>query len=511
MITELFFEKIPRFFAALYRLLCESFIFGVARKVWTAVKNAFMGCFAGRLLSERPDENTLSKDSLLFRVIDGACVRIVGAFGRLIGVLTFGTCSFTGTRLLAKLRELYSFLDFEFVIGISLCAFILCPGDLWHNVYGLVIALFLLGVELVLAATKKRGYVPLRTAGAAFFAFVLSTLVSVVIAGDRADALRVMIFFGTSFIMAIVVAVDVTDARKLKKILGFIYLAVIATAVYAFAQRALGVAANASLTDLKVNADMPGRVFSTFDNPNNYAELLVLTMPLCVAYCLMIERKGVRAIALFLELLPFAAMLMTYSRSGWISLLLSALIFIFLYNKKLIPALILAALIVIPLLPSSVLARIGTIGSTKDSSNHYRLYIWEGVMRMLGVDSNWFTGVGLGPASFRAVYLPNCVEAAAPAPHSHMLYLEIWIEQGIVGVISYFGMLFSAVRRSILAMKFASREVRLALIAGVSALGGIAFASAAEYIWFYPRVMVMYFVVLGVLYACVNIARSKEN
>ena len=233
-------------------------------------------------------------------------------------------------------------------------------------------------------------------------------------------------------------------------------------------------------------------------------------MPLGAAYCMMIESKRRRAVALLFELLPFAALLMTYSRSGWISFLLCALIFVFLYNKKLLPALLLAALIVIPLLPTTVLDRVATIGSTKDSSNHYRLYIWEGVMRMLGIGQNWFTGVGLGPASFREVYLTVCLEAASPAPHSHMLFLEIWIEQGLVGILTYFAMVFSAVRRSLIAMKYASREVRFALIAGVSALGGIAFASAAEYIWFYPRVMVMYFVVLGLLYACVNITKTER-
>ena len=134
MITELFFEKIPRFFAMLYRVMCESFVFRVAQRVWTAFKKAAAGCFAGRLLSERADEGALSKESRLFRVIDGVGGWFVRLAGRIIGGLTFGSYSFFGTRLLAKLRELYAFLDMEFFIGLCLCVFILCPGGRWHNV-----------------------------------------------------------------------------------------------------------------------------------------------------------------------------------------------------------------------------------------------------------------------------------------------------------------------------------------------------------------------------------------
>ena len=37
---------------------------------------------------------------------------------------------------------------------------------------------------------------------------------------------------------------------------------------------------NPSYVDLKVNAGMPGRVFSIFDNPNTFAQVLLLLLPL---------------------------------------------------------------------------------------------------------------------------------------------------------------------------------------------------------------------------------------
>ena len=508
MINDLIFDKIPRFFLFIYRLCCESFLFRTLGRAWRGLCRLCRQSLIGSALCEHRSEEGERQGSAIMRAIDAVVRGILWLIRRVIDALTFGSRSILLTRVLAKLRELYTFLDYEFFAGVCVLFIFLCPGDLWRNAYGLIIASALLFILLVLTAIGKREILSVRALGAAFVVFVFSTALSVFIAGDRSDALRVFVFFATAFILAIVLAADLRDPARLKKLLGFIYLAVICTAIYAFYQRLTGVAISASLTDVKTNSYMPGRVFSTFDNPNNYAEFLILTIPLCIAYCSMLKKSSAALIAWVLNALPLGALLMTYSRSGWISFALAVVIFVFLYNKKLFPALIVAGIIGFMLLPDTVLARIGTIGSTGDSSNKYRLYIWEGVLRML--KTNWLTGVGLGPASFRAVYVGVCNSLATPAPHSHMLYLEIWVEQGILGIVSYFAMLFSALRRGLIYLRYAQKNVRITMIACISSLTAILFASAVEYIWYYPRVMLTYFIVLGILYACISCARADR-
>ena len=509
MIVDFIFTKVPRFFAFLYRLVCESMIFGIAGKVWHAFANACKGCFLGRLLAERKNEGEKTSNSVILGWIDGIFGFIVKVTGKILSALTFGSYSCIFTRVLAKLRELYTFLDYEFVAGVSILFIFLCPGSLWRNVFGLGIAAVLLMTLMFTCAAKKREVMSVKRLGLAFIAFVISTLVGVGVASDKGEAIRVLIFFGTAFIMAIVIAAAITDKEKLKKLLGFVFVGVLGTALYGFYQRAVGVEINASLTDLSANAGMPGRVFSTFDNPNNYAEFLILTMPLCFAYCLMIKQVWTRRIAFLLLALPMGALLMTYSRSCWVSFALAVVVFLFFWNKKLIPIILVAAVACIPLLPETILARMMTIGSTSDSSNMYRIYIWEGVLRML--EDYWVSGVGLGPGNFRPIYVGVCNSLATPAPHSHMLYLELWIELGALGILSYIGMMISLFRRSVIALKYASKSVRTTIIAGCSGLVGILFASAAEYIWFYPRVMITYFIVMGLIYACINIAYKEGN
>lgn len=121
-------------------------------------------------------------------------------------------------------------------------------------------------------------------------------------------------------------------------------------------------------------------------------------------------------------------------------------------------------------------------------------------------------GIGLGPSSFSIVYPPFAEARAAVAPHSHMLYLEILVEMGVVGLVSFVWFVCALVRRSGAAVHRAVQpEVKNMLIAGVSALSGIAFISMVEYVWFYPRVMFTFFVAAGLTMAMIRIAQREEK
>ena len=60
------------------------------------------------------------------------------------------------------------------------------------------------------------------------------------------------------------------------------------------------------------------------------------------------------------------------------------------------------------------------------------------------------------------------------------------------------------------AIRHADPLVRNVLIACVSSLVGVSFVCAAEYIWFYPRVMFAFFILLGVTLAAVKLAEESK-
>ena len=93
--------------------------------------------------------------------------------------------------------------------------------------------------------------------------------------------------------------------------------------------------------DLKVNAGMPGRVFSIFDNPNTFAQVLLLLLPLVLALFLTAKHWQWKAICAGIFCVGGMAMAMTYSRASWVGLAVAMAVFVFLWKPKLIPAFIL--------------------------------------------------------------------------------------------------------------------------------------------------------------------------
>ena len=492
----------------LWQELVESTVFRSIREAYRRVRQLCRDSLIGRSLARR-NEGRRYEGSLVAFLFDGVMDGVTRLLRKVIELLTFGTYDSAvlslGRRALARLP----WLDYEFVSGGLILLMLLCPSELWHNVYALVMGLALFVLLLIIAAVRNRPALRLETVGLPFLLFVFSAAVGVGVAGDRGEGVRVFSFFLASFLFCMSVAGGITEERKLNKLLAFLYIGVVAAAAVAIVQRFQGVSVSPTLTDLSHNQGMPGRVYSVYENPNNYAETIVLLFPVAAVWTTTLKEKYQRVYAAAGLLLPVAALLMTYSRSSWVGFALAVVVFLFFYSKQVLPAFFLLALLALPLLPRTIWNRILTIGSTADSSNMYRVLIWRGVMDMLG--DYGLIGVGLGPSNFQPIYRMYVTGAASVAPHAHMVYLEVWVEMGLLGIGSYLAYYFTTIRNAVVRFAQATQTVRLVLIAGVSSLAGIAFVSAAEYIWYYPRVMFCFFILTGIMSACVNMTDERRQ
>ncbi len=403
------------------------------------------------------------------------------------------------------------FISFETFLGGFICLMFIIPHDYWSNSYALLASLGLFALYLILVGAGKRKAYYLHEMGLPVLLFALSCVLSLGFSLDRSDSFRVLLFYVTSLLLLYIISADITNKERLMKLLGFIYIAVIFSALFAFYQRLTGVAVSASLTDLEINKGVPGRVFGTLGNPNNYAEFLVMMTPVAAVFAANVKRAWLRIPLCMGILLPFGALLMTYSRSCWISMLIACVVFVYYANKKLIPAFFLICVAVIPFLPDSVMVRIASIFNSHDTSGMFRIYIWTGTIKM--VRDYFLTGIGLGPGSFALVYPEYAnIHAMVGAPHSHMVYMELIIELGILGFISFMWFmlrLWKDSARSLL--KAREKTVKLALIACLSSLVAISLAFAVEYVWYYPRTFFAYFILAGLACAAIRIVNSENT
>lgn len=395
------------------------------------------------------------------------------------------------------------------LLGLFMAVMLMAPHASWDNRYALMGAMALVAIFAFGSGPK----VKLRLEPAAFgpyyiffMAFICYAFLSSL---SWKLSLRFVGFHLAAFLLAVLAVSSVKKYEQVQLVVVLALTGLTVAALYGCYQGVVGVPVVANQQDLSVNAGMPGRVYSFFDNPNNFAELLVMLTPL--NYALFLNAKGWRGkvAALFSFGVCGVALGFTLSRSGYLGFALATVVFIAFWNWKLIPLLVALGVCCIPLLPQTIYNRILTIGNTKDTSTNYRFAIYKasGVL----MEDYWLRGVGLGSDILTKTFkgYPPMFDGNFPI-HTHNNYLQMWAETGLFGGISFLAMLVYQLKSGIKAYVVGTdRRVKNLLAAALAGFCGILLISVAEYTWFYARNMFTYFFLFGVIAACIKL--SKES
>lgn len=493
--------------------LIKTFEHSCTYKILSGFTNKFANIFKSSIIYKffytEDKIQYFSEKSEIFKFFDRILITVISFFANIykkIRKINKGSIN----NLIYNFLNRNSYLRFQNILAVLIVIMVCVPGNRWNNLYGLIIALFVFFLYVVtLISGKNFSY---RIAKFDFFMiiFMLSSALSVLVSGAIGDSIRIFMFFVTSFIFMIVIWGSIKKTEDLQKFVGIVSVGLILTSLYCIYQGIVGVEIDVRLTDLSANQGMPGRAYSTFENPNNYAEYLVMFMPFMAAYGLNQKDKKKKGLWLLMLFIPFLALLYTYSRSCWVSFAIAVVVFLAFYNYKLLPLLAIIGIAMIPFLPETILNRILTIGSMKDSSNHYRIIIWEGVLKML--KETFVTGIGLGPQAFSLLYPSFANPSAILAPHSHMLFMEVLVEMGILGFVSFLIYWIITLKRLITVKirRNLSKEQKNYVCAALASFTGVIFVCGVEYIWFYPRTMFMFFIMAGLIMATINICKKER-
>jgi O-antigen ligase len=174
------------------------------------------------------------------------------------------------------------------------------------------------------------------------------------------------------------------------------------------------------------------RSYSLFGNPNIYGLYLLGVLALI---CYLISKppalSKLRFWLIFLLILVLISLYFTYARFAW----LIGIVFLCFWFRPKQGKWRWLFLLIIPLLLLTIQgfrARTATLLNLSDSSMWYRLRIWRGVVSAIADFWLW----GAGPGSFQATYpwyqIKNTVSV-----HAHQLYLQIWLENGILSLAAF--------------------------------------------------------------------------
>ena len=158
------------------------------------------------------------------------------------------------------------------------------PFSHWNNAYSLM-GFAALVVLFYAGAMKNRsfkldlpnvGFYPVVLLGAMFLGVVFSYAPSL--------SFRFLIYHISAALCVLVTVSAVRHGEDLKRLAAGGAVCVAVSGLYGIYQRIQGVEVNESYVDVKLNAGMPGRVYSFFDNPNTFAEVLILLLPVPSAH-----------------------------------------------------------------------------------------------------------------------------------------------------------------------------------------------------------------------------------
>jgi O-antigen ligase len=208
----------------------------------------------------------------------------------------------------------------------------------------------------------------------------------------------------------------------------------------------------------------------------------------------MAARTGLSRVALLLAgAISGLAMLLTFSRGGWVATLVSVIVIGLIKDRRIVAVLLMIALISPVFLPQAILVRATTIVTLEDTSATYRLTIWKAALRMIN-DIGAF-GAGIGPVAFTKIY-PLYEIAGTPAAHTHNLYLQFIVEMGVLGLLFFLWTIVSHLRDA-MAAKNLSHQESVLLVAIVAGTVGQLVHGLIDNIWYSPKNVMFFWVALG--------------
>ena len=392
------------------------------------------------------------------------------------------------------------------VLGLAMFALLIIPQARWNNLYSLAAVVLALALFWLSGVTDRSRRLSLGDIGPwpVLFAFVI--FLSFLWSMQPAMSLRFLAFSITCMLLVVVLVSAVDSTRQLLGLIACCGAGLLICCLYAFLQRIAGVEADEVLTDVTVNAGMPGRVYSFFENPNSYANILVFFAPLMLTMAFYSPKVWLKLGFAAVFVLCCGALLMTYSRGGWLALAFGLFILMLMLCPRWVPLVLVLGFIAIPFLPDSILNRLLTIFNSADSSIYTRGYIYSAMVRIIG--QNWLFGVGLGAETLKyAIECAGVYHASALFVHGHDIYMQIWAESGLFAIIAFVCTMFLPMRAGTRRLRRGTTPLLRGVIAGcISGLAGSLLFGITDYAWSYPRVMVLFWFVFALLLAAIKLS-----
>jgi putative inorganic carbon (hco3(-)) transporter len=216
--------------------------------------------------------------------------------------------------------------------------------------------------------------------------------------------------------------------------------------VYGLRQWFFGAKALATWVDPESPLAKTTRVYSYLGNPNLLAGYLLPAAVLSLVAIVAWQGWMRKSLALTMFIVNSATLILTFSRGGWIALLVElftvAVLLIYWWSIEMPPfwrswslpilfGTVVGLLVIGVLFVEPFRVRVASIfADREDSSNNFRKNVWDSVFQMIG--DRPIIGIGPGHNSFNKIY-PLYQRPRFTALSAYSIFLETIVETGFLG------------------------------------------------------------------------------
>lgn len=279
--------------------------------------------------------------------------------------------------------------------------------------------------------------------------------------------------------------------------------------------------------------DQLTRIFGTLkpSNPNLLAGFLIPCVAAGIGLTLRMlftGRFGATIPLAGMTGITFIALVLTGSRGGYLAIAaMGVLTFLYLghllwhepqfkdrYKLKAFWLLvgvgsILVAAATLFLLPALKTRLFSIFAMREDSSNSYRMNVWMSTLHM--IRDNWLLGIGPGNDTFKQVYGLYMIPGYN-ALSAYSIFLEIWAEQGILGLITFTLLLVTVALRTCMAF-YTSMPTEQKVLIGLLFTGiiGSVVYGLFDTIWYRPSVNLLFWLFVAGISVYTELAFAKTS
>lgn len=252
------------------------------------------------------------------------------------------------------------------------------------------------------------------------------------------------------------------------------------------------------------------RVTLSFTSSDALAIYLAAVIPFILVSLMSRTRRGIKFCSFILLALDITALVMTFSRVGYVAAIVALFVTFIIYNRNFIYPILLflsAIPILIFTLPKDIKQAISAVGAYEATSHAYELDIFSKSIELI---KRYPFGVGLSENAFNEAYASVFGETGVG--YMENLFLQTTVSLGIIGILMICTTLIVFIRLALsYCAKTQHRVHRVVGCAGFIASIAIICAGYNSYVFADKKIFVLFIIMIALTFAYAKIERINDK